>query len=60
MERKYFVYAFDEDTRDKIIELGYRLFMSDETNSRYVFENKNEPNLIFEDLPVVFSNTLVF
>ena len=55
-----FVYVFDKESRNKLIDLGYQLVKEDPKNFIYVFENKN--NIVFEEnqIQAVFSNTLTF
>lgn len=58
-----FIYIFDSNSRDILIEAGYQLLRSDETNNIYVFVNKDPSELRFNDnseFKFVYSNVLTF
>jgi len=54
-----FIYVFNADDKEKLIENSYNLLKADEDNNIYVFEHSDDE---FEKLGVTFvlSNTLTF
>ena len=57
---KKFIYVLSKEDRDKLLELGYTLFKSDEKNDVFVFIN--EERLAFQntDVRYVLQDTIVF
>ena len=55
-----FIYVFDAATRDKLLEIGYQLLKTDESQKIYIFENKDELNFASGDFSFVLSDTLTF
>lgn len=56
-----FVYVMDEESRDRLVSLGYKLLKYDERNSVWCFENKVPDALAFElDIPCVVSSVMTF
>lgn len=55
-----FIYAFDVDTRDKLLSRGCKLIKSDERRNIFVFENKEQCTFEANSFAVVFSNTITF
>lgn len=59
--KKNFIYTSDEETKNKLISLGYHLFKED-SNGMFVFEN-NLSSFNFEKqdgFKLAFSDTLIF
>lgn len=57
MEGK-FIYVFDDDTRDLLIENNYKLMCS--KHGIYIFENNLKLNFAKADINCVYSDTLTF
>ena len=55
-----FIYVFGEESRDVLLVNEYKLLKSDTKNNIYVFENKSETKLPFEQMDYAFSDTLTF
>lgn len=53
-----FIYVFNENAKNKLIDNGYFLLISDEHNSTYIFENKAEFCFALEDISYITSDTL--
>lgn len=54
-----FIYVFCKDAADKLTANGYRLLKTDERNSLFVFENKQD--LTFSlDVSYILSDTITF
>lgn len=55
-----FVYVYGDDSKKKMIDLGYKLLKSDEKGHEYIF--LNQPVEKFEKLEIDYytSNTLLF
>jgi hypothetical protein len=54
-----FIYVMDTESRDKLINLGYRLLRSDR-DTVWVFENTDDYRFDFPDVQCVVSDTLTF
>lgn len=55
-----FIYVFGEKARDVLLISEYKLLKSDTKNGIYVFENKSETKLSFEEIDYALSDTLTF
>ena len=56
-----FIYVMDEESRDELKEMGYKLIKSDEANGVWVFDNPDKLNFSTElNVPHVASNVLTF
>lgn len=56
---KYFIYVFDEETRDKLLAAGLVMFKADPEGGRYVF--LNDGAFTFADgTRYVLADTLTF
>ena len=55
-----FIYVFDKETSDAMVEQGLTLIKSDDDKKVYVFENKPEMTFNFSKKDFVYSNTLTF
>lgn len=57
-----FLYVFDKETRDKLIDAGYTLLKSNDSKEVYVFENRGIETFDLNTAPknVFPSNTLTF
>ena len=55
-----FIYVFDKETADALVEQGVTLIKSDDEKKIYVFENKAEMTFSFSKKDFVFSDTLTF
>lgn len=55
-----FIYVMDADSKEKLLNLGYKLVKEHEAGKMWVFENKKET--VFENIgvPCVVSDTLTF
>ena len=58
MER--FLYVFDKESRDELLNAGYKLLKSDKKNNVYVFANRNDMAFELADISFVRSDTLTF
>lgn len=55
-----FIYVMDEDSRDELLALGYKLIRSDETAGIWVFDDPSKLNFSKElHVPHVASTMLV-
>ncbi len=60
MEKK-FIYIHDVETKNKLINLGYRLMKENQISNLYVFENKKTLQFdIHDKSKYILSNTLMF
>ena len=57
---KQFIYVFDEETRDGLLELGYDLIKSNEEGKVYVFKSDDRLVFTFEPGKYVYSDTIAF
>lgn len=55
-----FIYVFDEDARDKLLDMNYKLLKRDEKNHIYVFINEGQELLALGDISYILSNTITF
>lgn len=55
-----FLYVFDKEVRDILIENGFVLLKSDEKNSTYVFRRGNIANFSLGEHMYVLSDVLTF
>lgn len=55
-----FIYVFDPNTADSLIEQGFNLIKSNKEKNIYVFENNPKNTMKFSKKDFVFSNTLTF
>lgn len=57
-----FIYCFDEDSKSKLEQQGYRLIKPVKMNNQkgYVFENMINKNVNFDLTKVMFSNRMNF
>lgn len=55
-----FIYVFSTVARDKLISLGYKLLMQDESRPVYVFLNSGEQKFTQKDFAFAITNTLTF
>lgn len=55
-----FIYVFDTSTKDVLLSMQYVLLKTDIKNNVYIFENKQDCCLNFENSKYVLSNTLTF
>ena len=55
-----FIYVFDKETADALVEQGVTLIKSDDEKKIYVFENTAEMTFSFSKKDFVFSDTLTF
>ena len=55
-----FIYVFNQEAKQKMLEKGFRLLKSDDRCNMYAFEDNG--NMYFEDLGISFlrSDTLTF
>lgn len=55
-----FLYVFNKEARDRLLEANYTLLKSDEKNETYVFANQMDMTFALADISYVRSNTLSF
>lgn len=55
-----FIYVFDEDTKDKMIALGYELLKESEDGKEFVFCINNNFTYTLSDEKYVVSDILTF
>ena len=55
-----FIYAFDKETKDRLISQGYHLLKENEEENTYIFANNMELQFSVDNKKIVFSNTLTF
>ena len=55
-----FIYVFDKETRDALIERGYSLLKSDNTRCVYVFDSKGGDKFALGDIKYAYSDILTF
>ena len=55
-----FIYVFDEETANAMVEYGYSLIKVHDGEHVYVFENIPDTTFHFSEKNFVYSNTLTF
>lgn len=55
-----FIYVFDEDARDKLLDMNYKLLKRDEKNHIYVFVNEDHEAFALDDISHILSDTITF
>lgn len=55
-----FLYVFNKEARDRLLEANYTLLKSDEKNETYVFANQMDMTFALADISYIRSNTLSF
>lgn len=55
-----FLYVFNKEARDRLLEANYTLLKSDEKNEIYVFANQMDMTFALADISYIRSNTLSF
>lgn len=55
-----FIYAFDDETKNHLLEKNYNLIKSDETKKIYVFENNTSLTFDMVGMTCVYSDILTF
>ena len=55
-----FLYVFNKEARDRLLEANYTLLKSDEKNETYVFANQMDMTFALADISFIRSNTLTF
>lgn len=55
-----FIYVFNKEARDRLINQNLVLLKSDERNSIFVFETPKNFSVDFSEISFIFSNTLTF
>ena len=58
MER--FIYVFTVNSRDRLLEKGYRLLQSDESNNIFIFANTDKMSFDLGGIIHLASDTLLF
>ena len=58
--RTNFIYVFDADAKNKLLEMQFMMLKSDDKNNVYIFVNDDNKNFVVEDIPYVISDTLTF
>lgn len=55
-----FIYVFDEDARDKLLDMNYKLLKRDEKNHIYVFVNEGREAFALDGISHILSDTITF
>lgn len=55
-----FLYVFNKDARDRLLEANYTLLKSDDRNETYVFADKTDMTFALADISYIRSDTLTF
>lgn len=55
-----FIYVFNEEARDKLLDMQFKMLKSDKNNHIYIFVNDGKGNFSIDDISYVLSNTLTF
>lgn len=55
-----FIYVFDEEGRNQLLDLQYEMLKCDERNCIYVFLNKERQDFSSNDFKFALSDTLTF
>lgn len=55
-----FIYVFDEDARDKLLDMNYKLLKRDEKNHIYVFVNEDREVFALDGISHILSDTITF
>lgn len=55
-----FLYVFNKEARDRLLEANYTLLKSDEKNETYVFADQMDMTFALADISYIRSNTLSF
>lgn len=55
-----FLYVFNKDARDRLLDANYTLLKSDDRNEIYVFANQMDMTFALADISFIRSNTLTF
>lgn len=58
--RTNFIYVFDADAKNKLLEMQFMMLKSDDKNNVYIFVNDDNKNFVVDDIPYVISDTLTF
>jgi len=60
LDMEKFLYVFNKEARDRLLEANYTLLKSDEKNETYVFANQMDMTFALADISYIRSNTLSF
>ena len=55
-----FIYVFDEEARDKLLDMNYKLLKRDEKNHIYVFVNERREVFALDGISHILSDTITF
>lgn len=55
-----FIYVFDEESKDILLNKGFELVKNDEPQHMYVFANSDTLCFDLNDVPLAYSDTLTF
>lgn len=58
--RANFIYVFDADAKNKLLEMQFMMLKSDAKNNVYIFVNDDNENFTVDDIHYVISDTLTF
>lgn len=58
--RTNFIYVFDADAKNKLLEMQFMMLKSDAKNNVYIFVNDDNENFTVDDIHYVISDTLTF
>lgn len=55
-----FLYVFNKEARDRLLDANYTLLKSDEQNDIYIFANQGEMAFVLSDVSYICSDSLTF
>lgn len=55
-----FIYVFDENAKNKLLDMQFKMLKADAKNNVYIFVNEGQKNFAIDDISYVMSNTLTF
>lgn len=55
-----FIYVFDENAKNKLLDMQFKMLKADDKNNIYIFVNEGRKNFAIDDISYVMSNTLTF
>lgn len=54
----HFVYVFSKEAKEKLLDMGYTLFQSDDLYDRYVFLNNDDLHIDQSGVSYILSDSL--
>lgn len=59
-DMKHFLYVFNENDRNTLLSLGYKLIRENKTRNTYIFENQEVLRFNCNQVSVLQSDVLIF